>query len=114
PDFLPPCDAELPRRDGGVAPPGMKRRLIRLAVFALALAVLSIVLEQIGVIQDGRAALLHDDYQLVPAFPGIKFSQPLDRQMPRDGSDRFFVVEKDGRSWWLRNSVGATEQTLFL
>lgn len=36
-------------------------------------------------------------YTLVPAFPNLRFENPLDIQMPADGSNRMFVVEQQGR-----------------
>jgi len=38
----------------------------------------------------------NEDYILVDAFVNIEFTQPVDIQNPRDGTDRLFVVEKTG------------------
>ncbi len=51
--------------------------------------------------------------ELVDAFPGTSFSQPLDLQVPNDGSGRVFVVEKGGRVV-LAPGNGATQASTFL
>ncbi len=51
---------------------------------------------------------------LVNAFPELSFNQPLDLQVPNDGTDRIFVVEKGGRIRVFPNEADVTETTTFL
>ena len=39
---------------------------------------------------------LHDQFNLVNAFPGLFFKNPLDIQNPGDGTNRLFIVEQSG------------------
>jgi glucose/arabinose dehydrogenase len=49
------------------------------------------------------------------AFPNLPlFSLPVDLQNPGDGSNRLFVVEKEGRIWVFDNSPATSTRTLFL
>lgn len=48
------------------------------------------------------------------AFPQLGFEQPVDLQSPDDGSNRIFVVEKQGRIKVFENATGASESSLFL
>ena len=48
------------------------------------------------------------------AFPNLSFDDPVDLQAPDDGSNRLFVVERDGRIHVFENDEAATSATLFL
>ena len=49
------------------------------------------------------------------AFPNLPaFNWPVDLQAPFDGSDRLFVVEKDGKIWVFDNDPAVSTRTLFL
>jgi len=49
------------------------------------------------------------------AFPNLPaFNWPVDIQAPFDGSDRLFVVEKDGKIWVFDNDPSVSTRTLFL
>jgi glucose/arabinose dehydrogenase len=53
--------------------------------------------------------------QIQNAFPNLPaFNWPVDLQAPFDGSDRLFVVEKDGRIWVIDNDPTVSTRTLFL
>jgi glucose/arabinose dehydrogenase len=52
--------------------------------------------------------------ELVNAFPGLSFSQPLDLQSPDDGTNRIFIVEKGGLVKVFPNETNATEFDIFL
>lgn len=46
-----------------------------------------------------------DRLQAVPVFPKLKFERPLYLTYPRDGTDRIFVVEQDGRILCFENKA---------
>ncbi len=49
------------------------------------------------------------------AFPNLSaFNWPVDLQAPFDGSNRLFVVEKDGRIYVFENTPSVSTRTLFL
>ncbi|HEU4366404.1 MAG TPA: PQQ-dependent sugar dehydrogenase, partial [Candidatus Krumholzibacteria bacterium] len=49
------------------------------------------------------------------AFPNLPlFTQPIDIQDPRDGTDRLFVVERAGRIFVFENDPAVAARTLFL
>lgn len=53
--------------------------------------------------------------QVQEAFPGLPaFSRPLELTQPPDGSNRFFVVEQDGRIWVFSNDSSVTTRQLFI
>lgn len=52
--------------------------------------------------------------ELTNAFSNLTFNKPLDLQSPTDGSDRLFVVEKDGMIKVFNNDEAVTEATTFL
>lgn len=51
---------------------------------------------------------------VVSAFPNLSFSQPVDLQTARDGSNRLFLVERAGRIMVFDNDSGATTKKTFL
>ncbi len=53
-------------------------------------------------------------YTLEAAFPELSFDSPVDLQHPGDGSDRLFVVEREGIIRVFQNDSSATETTTFL
>ena len=52
--------------------------------------------------------------ELVQAFPGLRFTRPVDFQSPRDGSSRLFVVEQAGRILVFPNDPGVSTSKVFL
>lgn len=56
----------------------------------------------------------NETVDLINAFPNLSFSQPLDFQSPRDGSNRVFVAEKTGAILVFNNDETATEADIFL
>ena len=55
------------------------------------------------------------DYTFQNAFPLLPpFAEPVDIQDPRDGSDRLFVLEKEGRLRVFNNDPAATSAGVFL
>ena len=56
----------------------------------------------------------NETVELINAFPNLSFSQPLDFQSPRDGSNRVFVAEKTGAILVFNNDETATEADIFL
>ncbi|WP_405383251.1 PQQ-dependent sugar dehydrogenase [Maribacter sp. LLG6340-A2] len=52
--------------------------------------------------------------ELTNAFSNLTFNKPLDLQSPTDGSNRIFVVEKDGMIKVFNNDEAVTEATTFL
>ena len=55
-----------------------------------------------------------DSYTIKNAFPGLTFNQPLDLQHAGDGSNRMFVVERNGVIKVFQNDASASEATTFL
>lgn len=51
---------------------------------------------------------------LIPAYPNLTFSQPMDIQAPPDGSDRLFIVEKRGVIRIVSLDSEASETATFL
>lgn len=51
---------------------------------------------------------------LVDAFPNISFNQPLDFQVPQDGSNKIYVAEKRGQIKVFDNNSSITETQTFL
>lgn len=49
-----------------------------------------------------------------PAFPALSFSNPVDLQDPRDGTNRLFVVEQAGIIKVFENSSSVASSTVFL
>src|SRR5688572_27702760 len=56
-----------------------------------------------------RAAEL---YSVVPAYPSLRFEQPLYAVAPPDGSNRIFVVEQDGRVLWFDHAADHPKVTI--
>jgi glucose/arabinose dehydrogenase len=52
--------------------------------------------------------------RLVPAFPHLKFTEPVWMTSPDDGSGRFFLVEQKGRIWVFRDQAGVRKASVFL
>lgn len=52
--------------------------------------------------------------ELVDAFPGLSFQQPVELIAPGDGSNRLFVVEKAGRIYVIEKNPSAGSARLFL
>ena len=52
--------------------------------------------------------------QIKNAFPNLKFKRPVAFAWPKDGTDRLFVVEQDGRIVTFSNSADAKETSVFL
>ena len=52
--------------------------------------------------------------QIKNAFPSLKFKRPVAFAWPKDGTDRLFVVEQDGRIVTFSNSAEAKETKVFL
>ncbi len=46
---------------------------------------------------------LENSFDIINAFPGLSFVQPLELQNAADGSGRIFVVEKSGKIFLIRN-----------
>jgi len=52
--------------------------------------------------------------ELIEAFPGLSFAQPVEFSAPGDNSNRIFVVEKAGRIYVIENNPPAGAARLFL
>jgi len=59
-------------------------------------------------------SIIYGQINIVEAFPNLSFTIPLDLQHAPDGSDRIFVVEKQGHIYVFENDPDVTEKTLFL
>lgn len=53
-------------------------------------------------------------FSLEEAFPYLAFSNPVDLQSPRDGSNRLFVVEQQGRIIVFENNRNTNTKKIFL
>lgn len=53
-------------------------------------------------------------YSIENAFPGVSFQQPLDIQIAGDGSNRLFIVERNGTIRFIDNNPSVSNSTLFL
>lgn len=53
-------------------------------------------------------------FSLEEAFPNLSFSNPVDLQSPRDGTNRLFVVEQQGRIIVFENNPNTTIKKIFL
>lgn len=53
-------------------------------------------------------------YSLENAFPNLKFSYPVDFQSPKDGTNRIFVVEQEGRIILFQNDRNTKSKKVFL
>ncbi len=53
-------------------------------------------------------------FSVVEAFPNLVFSNPVDLQSPRDGTNRLFVVEQQGRIIVFENNSNTTLKKVFL
>lgn len=53
-------------------------------------------------------------FSLVEAFPNLSFSNPVDLQTARDGTNRLFVVEQQGRIIVFENNHNTTAKKVFL
>jgi glucose/arabinose dehydrogenase len=52
---------------------------------------------------------------VAPAFPNLPaFDSPIGIQDPFDGTDRLFVVERDGRIYVIQNDAAVAQRSLFL
>ena len=52
---------------------------------------------------------------IAPAFPNLAaFDSPINIEDPLDGTDRLFVVERDGRIYVFANNPTVSQRTLFL
>ena len=58
--------------------------------------------------------IVHSEVIVEPAFPHLTFSSPVDLQNPGDGSNRLFVVEKQGTIRVFQNDPNASSSTVFL
>jgi hypothetical protein len=77
----------------------------------LSVARVALVLALVPAAPAGLAAATY----VGPAFPSLPdFLQPMDVEDPRDGTDRLFVVERDGRVYVIENDPGVATRTLFL
>ena len=76
------------------------RQIPRNALLAIALLMMS--------------SLTMSQVQIEIAFPNLKFQKPVDLQHPSDGSDRLFVVEKQGTIYLFENDPEVLEKRLFL
>ncbi len=93
-------------------------KIVKLVSVFLLLCVLSCneednefdVLDENGEEMDETAVSI----SLVNAFPNLSFSQPLDLQSPKDGTNRLFVVEKRGRIIVFENNEEASASNEFL
>ena len=54
------------------------------------------------------------EYSLEVAFPNLSFTRPVDLQNARDGSNRLFVVEQQGRVLVFPNEANTDEAKVFL
>ncbi len=63
---------------------------------------------------DATEVLKDHAVQLIPAFPKLMFENPLDIQMPSDGSNRMFVVEQQGRILVFPKDSNAPSHKVFL
>jgi glucose/arabinose dehydrogenase len=52
--------------------------------------------------------------QLQESFPNLVFTNPIDLQYPKDGTNRLFVVEQNGRIKVFQNSFSASSAKVFL
>lgn len=62
----------------------------------------------------GRRLALAPKLELLPAFPNLRFSAPVDFQSARDGSGRLFVVEQGGRILQFTNQANVASAQVFL
>lgn len=63
----------------------------------------------------GFGCSLNAQYSVQNAFPSLPaFSRPVELVQPNDGTNRFFVVEQDGRIWVFENSPTVSTRKLFL
>lgn len=77
------------------------RRLIAFALLAL--------------LSQRPTAVFAETFEIQNAFPNLPaFYWPVDLQAPFDGSNRLFIVEKDGRIWVIQNDPSVSTRTLFL
>ncbi|MGB9665642.1 MAG: PQQ-dependent sugar dehydrogenase, partial [Ignavibacteria bacterium] len=53
-------------------------------------------------------------FSLEEAFPNLSFSNPVDLQSARDGTNRLFVVEQPGRIIVFENNQNSTTKKVFL
>jgi uncharacterized repeat protein (TIGR03806 family) len=56
----------------------------------------------------------HAIFGVEPAFPKLQFARPVDLTHARDGSNRLFVVEQDGRICVFANDPTANDTKIFL
>ncbi|HXG38385.1 MAG TPA: PQQ-dependent sugar dehydrogenase [Bacteroidota bacterium] len=59
-------------------------------------------------------ATTYAQHQVEVAFPGLSFTNPVDLQDPRDGTNRLFVVEQAGVIKVFANSFATTSSRVFL
>ncbi len=52
--------------------------------------------------------------RIVPAFPGLSFTRPVDFQYAPDGLNRVYVVEQRGIIYTFENTSTVKEKTKFL
>lgn len=70
--------------------------------------------DQTGNNQDNPPTIDVIPLELVDAYPGLSFRQPVVFLHPGDGSNRIFVVEKAGRIYTFENSPQTSSASLFL
>lgn len=89
---------------------------IRTYLSSIGLALLAIVLISCQSKAADRALAKTEPAQftLEIAFPNLRFEKPVDLQTPRDGSNRLFVVEQDGRIFAFANDPETSNKNLFL
>ena len=57
--------------------------------------------------------LREGQFRAVPAFPGVRFDWAV-RALYERASDRYLVIEREGRVWAFANDEGTTQKTLLL
>jgi glucose/arabinose dehydrogenase len=79
----------------------------------IAVFVLIIIIDGCTTSNDGTSGGI-PSVRLVEAFPGLRFSQPVDLQHPGDGTDRVCIVSQDGFITLVRNVSSAPAVRRFL
>lgn len=57
---------------------------------------------------------LYPQIRIADAFPNLQFLQPLDFQVPNDGTNRVFIVTQEGVIYVFPNDSSVTEKKIFL
>jgi len=86
------------------------RRLLKLVIFSLLISeVIGLALNPFQVSAENEVEI-----NLVDAFPNLSFEKPVDFQYANDGTNRLFVVEKEGVIRVFNNSASTSVATIFL